>query len=64
MPLFITQGRFTRAYIKGGLAKPEDRHAAIARLSRSASTISCSSQKFRMPKPQACWRLSQRGAAG
>jgi uncharacterized protein with GYD domain len=32
MPLFITQGRFTREYIKGGLAKPEDRHAAIARL--------------------------------
>ena len=32
MPLFITQGRFTREYIKGGLAKPEDRQAAIARL--------------------------------
>jgi uncharacterized protein with GYD domain len=32
MPLFITQGRFTREYIKGGLAKPEDRHDAIARL--------------------------------
>src|SRR6266852_3750096 len=32
MPLFVTQGRFTREYIKGGLAKPEDRHAAIARL--------------------------------
>jgi len=32
MPLFITQGRFTREYIKGGLAKPEDRHAAITRL--------------------------------
>jgi uncharacterized protein with GYD domain len=32
MPLFITQGRFTRQYIKGGLAKPEDRHATIARL--------------------------------
>ena len=32
MPLFITQGRFTREYIKGGLAKPEDRHAAISRL--------------------------------
>ena len=26
MPLFVTQGRFTREYIKGGLAKPEDRH--------------------------------------
>ena len=32
MPLFIMQGRFTREYIKGGLAKPEDRHAAISRL--------------------------------
>src|SRR5207237_5829813 len=32
MPLFVTQGRFTREYIKGGLAKPEDRHAAISRL--------------------------------
>ena len=32
MPIFITQGRFTREYIKGGLAKPEDRQAAIARL--------------------------------
>src|SRR3984893_18519137 len=32
MPLFITQGRFTREYVKGGLAKPEDRHAAISKL--------------------------------
>ena len=32
MPLFITQGRFTREYIKGGLAKPEERQEAIARL--------------------------------
>ena len=32
MPLFITQGRFTREYIKGGLAMPEDRQAAIATL--------------------------------
>ena len=36
MPLFVTQGRFTREYIKGGLAKPEDRHAAIARLCEQA----------------------------
>src|SRR5215471_12643149 len=36
MPLFITQGRFTREYIRGGLAKPEDRHAAIARLCEQA----------------------------
>ncbi|HMD62594.1 MAG TPA: GYD domain-containing protein [Stellaceae bacterium] len=36
MPLFVTQSRFTRDYIKGGLAKPEDRHAAIARLCEQA----------------------------
>jgi uncharacterized protein with GYD domain len=36
MPLFITQGRFTREYIKSGLAKPEDRQAAIARLCEQA----------------------------
>ena len=36
MPIFITQGRFTRDYLKGGLAKPEDRHAAIARLCEQA----------------------------
>jgi len=32
MPIFVTQGRFTREYVKGGLAKPEDRHAAISKL--------------------------------
>jgi uncharacterized protein with GYD domain len=36
MPLFITQGRFTREYIKGGLARPEDRHAVISRLIEQA----------------------------
>jgi uncharacterized protein with GYD domain len=36
MAIFITQGRFTREYIRGGLAKPEDRHAAIARLCEQA----------------------------
>jgi uncharacterized protein with GYD domain len=36
MAIFITQGRFTRDYIKGGLATPEDRHAAIARLCEQA----------------------------
>ena len=36
MAIFLTQGRFTREYIKGGLAKPEDRHAAIARLCEQA----------------------------
>ena len=32
MAVFITQGRFTREYIKGGLVKPEDRQEAISRL--------------------------------
>ena len=36
MALFITQGRFTREYIKGGLAKPEDRQAAISQLCEQA----------------------------
>ena len=36
MPLFITQGRFTREYIRGGLAKPEDRHSVISRLIEQA----------------------------
>jgi hypothetical protein len=29
--MFVTQGRFTREYLRGGLAKPEDRQAVIAR---------------------------------
>ena len=36
MPVFITQGRFSREYVKGGLAKPEDRHAYISRLCEQA----------------------------
>ena len=36
MPVFFTQGRFTREYLKGGLAKPEDRQAAISRLCEQA----------------------------
>ncbi len=36
MAIFITQGRFTREYIKGGMAKPEDRQAAISRLCEQA----------------------------
>jgi len=32
MPVFITQGRLTREYVRGGLKKPEDRHAYIAGL--------------------------------
>jgi uncharacterized protein with GYD domain len=36
MAIFVTQGRFTREYLKGGLAKPEDRQAAISRLCEQA----------------------------
>jgi uncharacterized protein with GYD domain len=36
MPLFITQGRFTHEYMRGGLAKPEDRHAVISGLIEQA----------------------------
>src|SRR5712671_3858301 len=36
MATFTTQGRFTREYLKGGLAKPEDRQAAISRLCEQA----------------------------
>jgi uncharacterized protein with GYD domain len=36
MALFITQGRFTREYIKGGMAHPEDRQAAISHLCERA----------------------------
>src|SRR5262249_28105678 len=32
MAIFITQGRFTNQYIKGGVAAPEDRHGAMSRL--------------------------------
>ncbi len=36
MAIFITQGRFTREYLQGGLARPEDRQAAISRLCEQA----------------------------
>lgn len=36
MAIFVTQGRFTREYVRGELAKPEDRQAAIARLCEQA----------------------------
>ncbi len=36
MPIFVTQGRFTREYVRGGLAKPEDRQAAVAKLCEQA----------------------------
>lgn len=36
MAIFITQGRFTREYLSGGMAKPEDRQAAISTLCERA----------------------------
>ncbi len=36
MAIVVTQGRFTPGYIKGGLARPEDRQAAIGRLCEQA----------------------------
>ena len=36
MSIFVTQGRFTREYVRGGLAKPEDRQAAISKLCEQA----------------------------
>ena len=32
MPIFITQGRYTREAIKGMIVKPEDRAEAVGRL--------------------------------
>ena len=32
MPIYITQGRYTRGAIKGMIVKPEDRADAVARL--------------------------------
>jgi uncharacterized protein with GYD domain len=63
MAIFVTQGRFTREYIGSGLAKPEDRQAAISRLCEQAGgkllnfhfTLgqhdSCWSRRCRMPEP-------------
>jgi uncharacterized protein with GYD domain len=36
MAIFVTQGRLTREYIRGGPAKPEDRQAAISWLCEHA----------------------------
>ena len=36
MPIFITQGRYSRDAIKGMLAKPEDRLEAAAKLAQAA----------------------------
>ena len=32
MPIYITQGRYTREAIKGMIVKPEDRADAVARI--------------------------------
>jgi len=76
MPLFVTQGRFTREYIKGGLAKPEDRHAAISRICEQAGGklvslyFTLGQYDFmvisEMPdaKPPACWRFVATGGGG
>ena len=36
MATFLIQGRFTKQYLQGGLAKPEDRHAMLARVCEQA----------------------------
>jgi uncharacterized protein with GYD domain len=36
MPLFITQGRYTREAIKGMIVRPEDRAEAVSRLMSKA----------------------------
>jgi hypothetical protein len=50
MAIFVTQGRFTREYISGGLVKPEDRQAAISRLCEQAGG-SCSGKVAGSYKP-------------
>jgi uncharacterized protein with GYD domain len=36
MPTFVTQGRLTNEYVKSGLARPEDRHAALSKVCEEA----------------------------
>ena len=36
MPIFVTQGRMSRGYIRGGMSKPEDRYAYVSRLCEQA----------------------------
>lgn len=36
MPIFISQGRYTQAAIKGMIARPEDRSKAVSRLVKDA----------------------------
>jgi len=36
MPIFVTQGRVSRGYIRGGMSKPEDRYAYVSRLCEQA----------------------------
>ena len=42
MPIFIAQGRFTEASVKGMVAKPEDRAEAAGQLfAKAGSTAEC-----------------------
>jgi len=36
MPIFVTQARLSREYIRGGMSKAEDRQAALSRLCEQA----------------------------
>jgi uncharacterized protein with GYD domain len=36
MPIFVTQGRVRRGYIRGGMSKPEDRYAYVSGLCEQA----------------------------
>ena len=36
MPIFISQGRFTRDYVRGAMANPQDRYAALSKLCEAA----------------------------
>src|SRR5690348_2404324 len=36
MAIFIVQGRFTREYLQGGIARPEDRQSAISQICQQA----------------------------
>ena len=36
MPIFVTHGRVSRGYIRGGMSKPEDRYAYVSRLCEQA----------------------------
>ncbi len=63
MPIYITQGRYTREAIKGMIVKPEDRADAVARLlSKTGGRLLGYYVTFGEYDflPRSCWR---RGAA-